>query len=649
MTDPSAKWGNIPPELKALDRWVCFRVEPDPKRPGKDRKLPISARTGEAASSTDPRTWDTFDHTSWWAKERGLQIGFALGKDCGIVAIDLDGVVDETGSPALDAWNIVFAVGSYWEVSQSGTGLHGYAFGDLPPGGRKRGGFEVYDSGRMVIVTGDVLPGWETLADATDAIARVHAEAFPAEERPGPQPDRPETPAPDDVAERIERARRAKNGEKFRALYDRGDAGAYDGDESAADQALCNHLCFWLGPHAALIDQAFRASALMRPKWNRAARQGERYGEGTVRRALELVREHYAPVEMPELPREHELEWELAAVRLRLREEREARGECERTHRNVMAILGRDDLTHAERINMVMIAKRMAVLDRTEVNDEGISHRQPMAWFAGDAKSCTGATRRTVERLEHGLGRWVGSDGEAVPAGEGEFQPVPLLKRTTETEWMEVPAKKGGGEKKRQPVEVSYFERAPAAGATMADTLEAINGLVTKEPRKHGGNRRSAQPGDTVRRTSETWRYWKIEHVESGDLIDQGKHMVGKPKVDFGTALADGTVDWGIVRPAPSEGTLFQVENGSPKPNGNGHADEDALGLPPLLFSGEPDTGDCVKCGHPALPGSVYCRRHETHEQNGRANGKAIPATAEDAAAAQGRETGRRGGARGPG
>ena len=67
----------------------------------------------------------------------------------------------------------------------------------------------------------------------------------------------------------IEKARNAKNGSKFCALFDHGDLSAHKGDESAADLALCNILAFWLGGDFNAIDEAFRSSALYRDKWNR--------------------------------------------------------------------------------------------------------------------------------------------------------------------------------------------------------------------------------------------------------------------------------------------------------------------------------------------------------------------------------------------
>ena len=53
-----------------------------------------------------------------------------------------------------DAWDIIRALDSYTEISPSGTGIRIFARGKLPPGGRKRGRFEMYETGRYLTVTG---------------------------------------------------------------------------------------------------------------------------------------------------------------------------------------------------------------------------------------------------------------------------------------------------------------------------------------------------------------------------------------------------------------------------------------------------------------------------------------------------------------
>ena len=51
---------NIPEDLKALDQWVCWRYTWDEDRQDWT-KVPLNPRTGDKASSTNPKTWTSFD------------------------------------------------------------------------------------------------------------------------------------------------------------------------------------------------------------------------------------------------------------------------------------------------------------------------------------------------------------------------------------------------------------------------------------------------------------------------------------------------------------------------------------------------------------------------------------------------------------
>lgn len=86
----------------------------------------------------------------------------------------------------------------------------------------------------------------------------------------------------------IQKAHNAKNGAEFSLLW-AGDAGAYDGDDSRADCALCAKLAFWVGPDPERIDRLFRRSGFYREKWDR-----NDYRERTIAKALEGVTEFYS-------------------------------------------------------------------------------------------------------------------------------------------------------------------------------------------------------------------------------------------------------------------------------------------------------------------------------------------------------------------
>jgi len=103
-------------------------------------------------------------------------------------------------------------------------------------------------------------------------------------------PEKPAPPAPGAVAdfpdaELLERARRARNGADFTRLW--AGESLHGGDSSADDLDLVDRLVFWTNGDPARVDRLFRASGLMRPKWDeKHAADGRTYGQMTVDRAL---------------------------------------------------------------------------------------------------------------------------------------------------------------------------------------------------------------------------------------------------------------------------------------------------------------------------------------------------------------------------
>ncbi len=269
--DPDA----IPAELKALGRWVVSG----------DDKIPYTPLTGRRADPSAPTTGDPFpDALALIDGRRFTRLGLILDPAAGLVGFDWDACRDpSTGEidPAILAE--VTELGCYAEVSPSGAGLRGFAFGTLPAGRRKKGNREVYDRSRYLSVTGCALVGHERVEERTAAIARWHAEHFgPNGDGPRDGTGRPNgagsPPLGDDDV--LDRARGARNGDRFCRLW-AGDASGHGGDDSAADLALLSLLAFWTQDPAQL-DRLFRRSGLMREKWERPD-----YRERTVMRATE--------------------------------------------------------------------------------------------------------------------------------------------------------------------------------------------------------------------------------------------------------------------------------------------------------------------------------------------------------------------------
>lgn len=139
----------VPAELRARARWVRWTITRD------GRKLPLQARVNRAASSTDARTWTTYEDARDSKVGRGL--GFVLGE--GIGCIDLDDCIDSEGALSPLAERVLRANPAAWiERSQSGRGLHVWGLMDEGPG-RRTADIEVYSRGRYIALGETFRPG----------------------------------------------------------------------------------------------------------------------------------------------------------------------------------------------------------------------------------------------------------------------------------------------------------------------------------------------------------------------------------------------------------------------------------------------------------------------------------------------------------
>ncbi|MCL5104961.1 MAG: phage/plasmid primase, P4 family [Armatimonadetes bacterium] len=290
---------NIPDELKALRQWVCYRIE---DRDGSPTKIPY--RTDKAgrgnAKTNSPATWHTFDEvveSVGKPKNRFNGIGFVLSETDPYVFIDLDHVVTDG---KIEDWarEIIEQTGSYAEFSQSGTGVHIVARA-TKPGPRCRTArhpkFEIYADRRLVVFTGRLLPGAPIqIIDAEQAVAEVYRRVFgdDLDKMPPKEMTRNARPVGMSDPVLIEKAMSAPNGEKFRRLWN-GNTGDYNGDDSAADAALCCMLAYWTDKDPVRMDRLFRESGLMRPKWDE--RHGAKtYGQMTIDAANAKVKVTYS-------------------------------------------------------------------------------------------------------------------------------------------------------------------------------------------------------------------------------------------------------------------------------------------------------------------------------------------------------------------
>ncbi|MEJ7570040.1 MAG: hypothetical protein WKF41_17465 [Gaiellaceae bacterium] len=278
----------VPLELRERPQWVVWRLE---QRDGKPTKAPYRPDGCGRASSTDPGSWATFETAVAAAEALNANgIGYVFSAGDPFVGVDLD-----AGLAEADKGAIILALDSYSETSVSGTGVHVFVRGSLNGHGRnRRGPFEVYESGRYFCVTGKHLLGTPaTIEERQSQLEAVLARFLPPQPAQAPANPLRDVPLAIDDEELLERARTARNGEKFQALWAGQWEGRY-GSQSEADSALCGLLGFWTGRDPSRVDSLFRRSGLMRAKWD--SRRGEStYGAQTIERSLSLLSAVYDP------------------------------------------------------------------------------------------------------------------------------------------------------------------------------------------------------------------------------------------------------------------------------------------------------------------------------------------------------------------
>lgn len=293
----------IPLALKQRRQWVCWQARDRiDKRSGEITgldKIPIDPKTNPPrhARINQPLSWgafqqctDTLPHLfqQWYQDNpkgyRGGGIGYVFTPDDRFVGIDLDKVRDaSTGTVAPWALQLIHYLGSYAEISPSGTGVKLFCQGVLPGGGVKKHHLELYDQRRFFTVMGWQLDGTPSTLEArqreVDVLYRVHA---------------------------ILEAALKRYGERFGHLFagqwshmvDR-HGGSFP-SQSEADQSFCN-LVANVGAEAEQIDALMRMSGLYRDKWDvKHFADGRTYGEATIAKSINRkdrgARRHLKPV-----------------------------------------------------------------------------------------------------------------------------------------------------------------------------------------------------------------------------------------------------------------------------------------------------------------------------------------------------------------
>lgn len=281
-------------ELKSLSRWVTWRLE---ERNGKLTKVPYNPWTGNKAASNRPQSWSPHLLAQSAARKHGHDgIGFMFSMDDDLVAIDLDNCRDPETRIVEDwAMAMVKEFGTYAEPSAgTGSGLHiigrGKKIHDRCRNWKHDHGtdIEIYEKTRLMTMSLDPLPGFETIRNIQQPLDRFITEHWIQHlKEPTPQP-LASTEGVSLASEEIIELARSHN-PKFSDLYDRGDLSHYGDGHSEGDAALCAILA-WYTKSPDQILEIWQSSALYRDKTNRRD-----YADRTITAALELVTGQYDP------------------------------------------------------------------------------------------------------------------------------------------------------------------------------------------------------------------------------------------------------------------------------------------------------------------------------------------------------------------
>lgn len=144
-------------ELQQHDQWICW-TETD------GRKLPIDPKTGKAASTTNPKTWASYDQAKLTAEKEDhiIGLGFVFSPEDPFFGIDLDKCIED-GEPNEMAQDVLDKMAdTYGEYSPSGNGAHIIGKGNLPDWAHNKNdnlGIEIYQKKRFFTMTFDKMPG----------------------------------------------------------------------------------------------------------------------------------------------------------------------------------------------------------------------------------------------------------------------------------------------------------------------------------------------------------------------------------------------------------------------------------------------------------------------------------------------------------
>ena len=167
------KYKYLPEEMIKLKRFIGWRKE---ELNGKVAKLPFSLIDGKANDWNHPERWIDFNE----AKTMNEPLGFVLVEEDRNICIDLDHSIQDGKLTPMAKEVVENFAGTYMELSQSGKGIHIFAYGIIPNNlNLSSKGLEIYKNKRYIALTGDVgngtiFPISNKLLDKAQEIKRLY-------------------------------------------------------------------------------------------------------------------------------------------------------------------------------------------------------------------------------------------------------------------------------------------------------------------------------------------------------------------------------------------------------------------------------------------------------------------------------------------
>jgi hypothetical protein len=172
--DPS--YSSVPDAMKQVDQWLAFLVKWNPETEHFD-KTPLNS---SGRVENNHQAGESFATMLEYTKRNpGTVLGFYVRPP--FIAIDLDGGLEKEATDITDwASAIIREIGSYAELSPSGTGIHIIGLGTKPGNKSKIGNVEIYTDKRALTFTNVPVNGYETLknVDVTSVYNKMVSRAY---------------------------------------------------------------------------------------------------------------------------------------------------------------------------------------------------------------------------------------------------------------------------------------------------------------------------------------------------------------------------------------------------------------------------------------------------------------------------------------